>query len=249
MRVANGTDPLPSDPPPPPPPPPATELFNGVTVSNISVGANGELKYQLVVPNGASNLLFAMYGGTGDADVYVRYGAPPTNSTFDCRPFSFGNNENCFFPAPRAGVWYVTISRWSGPMVPASDRMPSVRVQAGSPLKATEKSVPSTSAAETGVVPSVSNTRAVTWVGAASQVPPDAPFGNQFAGFGDELGVGMELHFDAHWGFARDDIQGELGSLLIAQRPLGVQFLKGVLLQAEGLHFFGWQVIPEEAGA
>jgi len=113
VRVANGTDPLPSDPPPPPPPPPATELFNGVTVSNISVGANGELKYQLVVPNGASNLLFAMYGGTGDADVYVRYGAPPTSSTFDCRPFSFGNNENCFFPAPRAGVWYVTIRGFS----------------------------------------------------------------------------------------------------------------------------------------
>ncbi|MFD0726556.1 S8 family peptidase [Lysobacter brunescens] len=113
VRVANGTDPLPSDPPPPPPPPPATELFNGVTVSNLSVGANGELKYQLVVPNGASNLLFAMYGGTGDADVYVRYGAPPTNSAFDCRPFSFGNNENCFFPAPRAGVWYVTIKGFS----------------------------------------------------------------------------------------------------------------------------------------
>ncbi len=113
VRVANGTDPLPSDPPPPPPPPPATELFNGVTVSNLSVGANGELKYQLVVPNGASNLLFAMYGGTGDADVYVRYGAPPTNSAFDCRPFSFGNNENCFFPAPRAGIWYVTIKGFS----------------------------------------------------------------------------------------------------------------------------------------
>jgi serine protease len=113
VRVANGTDPLPSDPPPPPPPPPATELFNGVTVTGISVGASGELKYQLVVPNGASNLLFAMYGGTGDADIYVKYGTPPTSSSFDCRPFSAGNNENCFFPAPRAGVWYVTVRGFS----------------------------------------------------------------------------------------------------------------------------------------
>jgi serine protease len=111
--VANGTDPLPSDPPPPPPPPPATELFNGVTVTGISVGASGELKYQLVVPNGASNLLFAMYGGTGDADIYVKYGTPPTSSSFDCRPFSAGNGENCFFPAPRAGVWYVTVRGFS----------------------------------------------------------------------------------------------------------------------------------------
>ena len=44
VRVANGTDPLPSDPPGPPPPPPATELFNGVTVTGITVGANGEVK-------------------------------------------------------------------------------------------------------------------------------------------------------------------------------------------------------------
>jgi serine protease len=113
VRVANGTDPLPADPPPPPPPPPATELFNGVTLSGLEVLRNDTIRYKLIVPNGASNLLFAMYGGTGDADIYVRYGAEPTNTAFDCRPFSFGNNENCFFPAPRAGVWYVYIRGFS----------------------------------------------------------------------------------------------------------------------------------------
>lgn len=113
VRVANGTDPLPSDPPGPPPPPPATELANGITVTGITVGTNGEVKYQLVVPNGATNLLFAMYGGTGDADMYIKYGAPPTNTSYDCRPYAFGNTENCFFPAPRAGVWYVTLKGYS----------------------------------------------------------------------------------------------------------------------------------------
>ncbi len=113
VRVANGTDPLPADPPTPPPPPPATELFNGVTLAGLEVLRNDTIRYKLIVPNGASNLLFAMYGGTGDADIYVRYGAEPTNTTFDCRPFSFGNNETCFFPAPRAGVWYVNIRGFS----------------------------------------------------------------------------------------------------------------------------------------
>lgn len=113
VRVANGSTPLPADPPPPPPPPPATELTNGVTVTNITVGANGEIKYQLTVPNGATNLLFAMYGGTGDADIYVKRGTPPTNSSYDCRPFSFGNNETCFFPAPASGIWYVTVKGFS----------------------------------------------------------------------------------------------------------------------------------------
>jgi serine protease len=113
VRVANGTDPLPSDPPPPPPPPPATELTNGVTVTGITVGASGEIKYQLTVPNGATNLLFALYGGTGDADIYVKRGTPPTSTSYDCRPFSFGNNETCFFPAPASGVWYVTVRGFS----------------------------------------------------------------------------------------------------------------------------------------
>jgi serine protease len=110
VRVANGTDPLPADPPPPPPPPPATELFNGVTITGLEVLEDGTLRYQLVVPNGASNLLFAMFDGTGDADIYVRYGTPPTNTAFDCRPFRFGNNETCFFPRPQSGVWYVNIN-------------------------------------------------------------------------------------------------------------------------------------------
>lgn len=113
VLVANGTNPLPSDPPPPPPPPPAIELQNGVTLTGINVLANGIISYELHVPNGATNLLFAMYGGTGDADIYVKYGTPPTNTSYNCRPFSFGNNETCFFPAPAAGVWYVNVKGFS----------------------------------------------------------------------------------------------------------------------------------------
>jgi serine protease len=96
-----------------PEPPPATELQNGVTVTGIEVLANDTVRYQLLVPNGASNLLFAMYGGTGDADMYVRRAAEPTTTAYDCRPFSAGNNENCFFPAPQGGTWYVTIRGFS----------------------------------------------------------------------------------------------------------------------------------------
>ena len=113
VLVANGTNPLPADPPPPPPPPPATEIFNGDTITPIDVPRNEFIKYELVVPNGATNLLFATYGGTGDADMYVRYGNEPTTTAYDCRPFSFGNNETCFFPAPRSGKWYVYLRGFS----------------------------------------------------------------------------------------------------------------------------------------
>ena len=43
----------------------------------------------------------------------MKRGTPPTNTSFDCRPFSFGNNETCFFPAPASGVWYVTVKGFS----------------------------------------------------------------------------------------------------------------------------------------
>lgn len=113
VLVANGTNPLPADPPPAPPPPPATELQNGVAVTGISVAAGAWVRYQIEVPNGASHLLLATYGGTGDADLYVRRAAEPTTSLYDCRPFRFGNDETCFFPAPQSGTWYVYVRGFS----------------------------------------------------------------------------------------------------------------------------------------
>lgn len=113
VAVASGAEPLPPNPPGPPPPPPATEIFNGQTIAPIDVPRNEWVRYELIVPNGGTNLLFAMYGGTGDADIYVRYGNEPTTTAFDCRPFRFGNDETCFFPAPRAGKWYVYLRGFS----------------------------------------------------------------------------------------------------------------------------------------
>lgn len=38
--------------------------------------------------------------GTGDVDLYVRRGAKPTLSTFDCRPYATGSSETCSFTGP-----------------------------------------------------------------------------------------------------------------------------------------------------
>ena len=84
-----------------------------VAVTGISVAAGAWVRYQIEVPNGASHLLLATYGGTGDADLYVRRAAEPTTSLYDCRPFRFGNDETCFFPAPQSGTWYVYVRGFS----------------------------------------------------------------------------------------------------------------------------------------
>ena len=88
-------------------------LQNGVPVSGLSGAASSTRTYTLNVPTGASNLQFALSGGTGDADLYVRRGAAPTTSAYDCRPYQTGNNETCSFAAPQAGTWYVTVRGYS----------------------------------------------------------------------------------------------------------------------------------------
>ena len=86
-----------------------SELQNGVAVSNLSGAAGAELRYTMNVPAGASNLQFQISGGSGDADLYVRFGSAPTTSTYDCRPYLNGNNETCSIPAPQAGTYHVML--------------------------------------------------------------------------------------------------------------------------------------------
>ncbi len=97
---------------PPPPPPPPGELANGVPVSNLSASTGNDLIYTMNVPAGATNIKFEMSGGSGDADLYTRFGAAPTDSAYDCRPYSSGNNETCTGSAT-GGTYYVRIKAYS----------------------------------------------------------------------------------------------------------------------------------------
>ena len=81
--------------------------------TNLS-GSSGSWKnYTVDVPSCATNLTVRINGGTGDADLYVRYGSNPTTSTYDCRPWLNGNNETCNFSNPAAGTWYIRIRGYS----------------------------------------------------------------------------------------------------------------------------------------
>jgi hypothetical protein len=72
-------------------------------VTNISGATGSQQFWVLDVPAGKDTLVFTTSGGSGDADLYVRRGAQPTTSLFDCRPFVNGNSETCTFNAPAAG--------------------------------------------------------------------------------------------------------------------------------------------------
>jgi len=89
--------------------PTGSVLSKGVAVTNLSAATSSALSYTMVVPAGASNLSFTTSGGSGDADLYVKFGSAPTDSSYDCRPYQGGNAETCSFSAPAAGTWYVRV--------------------------------------------------------------------------------------------------------------------------------------------
>lgn len=88
-------------------------INNNETRSNLSGAANSETRFELAVPANASNLTIATSGGTGDLDLYVNQGTPPTTSNYTCRPYASGNNENCNFATPVAGTWHIMLRGYS----------------------------------------------------------------------------------------------------------------------------------------
>lgn len=90
-----------------------SELQNGVAVTNLSAATGSELRYTLNVPAGATSLQFQISGGSGDADLYVRFGSAPTTTTFDCRPYLSGNTETCTIAAPQTGTYHVMLRAYS----------------------------------------------------------------------------------------------------------------------------------------
>ena len=106
-ELAKGSTGSNPDPDPDPDPPGNNELENGVPETDLSASQGDDIMYTMEVPAGASNISFAISGGTGDADLYVRKGAAPTDSTYDCRPYKNGNNESC--SGNGGGTYYVRV--------------------------------------------------------------------------------------------------------------------------------------------
>jgi hypothetical protein len=85
-------------------------LTKGVAQGNLS-GAVGSWSciYKMTVPSGAVGLTFKTAGGTGDADLYVRYSLTPDAASYDCRSMGVTTEDQCTVPSPQAGTYYVRL--------------------------------------------------------------------------------------------------------------------------------------------
>jgi serine protease len=65
-----------------------------------SVASGQNIYYPAFSVKAGTVFTAAMSGGTGDADLYVRWSAQPTTSTYNCRPYKTGNAETCSLTVP-----------------------------------------------------------------------------------------------------------------------------------------------------
>ena len=79
------------------------------SASNLSAARNSWLRYTVEVPAGMSTLTVNIAGGSGDADLYLRFGSQPSTSSYTCRPYLNGNTESCTINNPQAGTWHIGI--------------------------------------------------------------------------------------------------------------------------------------------
>lgn len=84
-------------------------LENDKPVSNISGAQDSEKFYKINVPAGQVRLEIATSGGTGDVDVYVKYGQKPTKNSYDYKSDKESNNENVTKDNPASGDWYILL--------------------------------------------------------------------------------------------------------------------------------------------
>ncbi|MCX7552566.1 endonuclease [Marinicella sp. S1101] len=88
-------------------------LSNGVSKTGLTGSTSNQKFYTFEVPAGANSLNFAISGGSGDADLYVKFGSQPTTSSYDCRPWLNGNNETCTISNIQAGTYHVMVRAYA----------------------------------------------------------------------------------------------------------------------------------------
>ena len=84
----------------------------GGTVNDVSATAGNWAHYTIDVPAGMASFTVTSSGGTGDADLFVKFGSRATTSSYDCRPYKNGNAETCTFSNPQAGTWHLSLNAY-----------------------------------------------------------------------------------------------------------------------------------------
>lgn len=85
------------------------EVFSGDMISPLSGETHSERHFQINVPPRQSTLEIMTFGGTGDLDLFVRFGHPASRRNSDYFSQGLSNDERIVINEPQEGVWYIMI--------------------------------------------------------------------------------------------------------------------------------------------
>ena len=92
---------------------PLQTLVHNTPVANLAGARSSVANFRFAVPAGMGSVAITLSGGSGDADLYVKYGQLATTSVYDQRPYLGGNTETVTIPTPRAGDYFVMLHGYS----------------------------------------------------------------------------------------------------------------------------------------
>jgi len=90
------------------PPPPVAKEY----AAQGDLKKNEKKSYVVEVGEGARNIVITMIG-TGDADLYTKFGTAPTTSKYTCRPYKNGSEETCKHTKATAGTLQIMVNGYS----------------------------------------------------------------------------------------------------------------------------------------
>jgi len=86
----------------------------GATTQKTGTVKKGEWSHQGSFPVVAGQKAKVVMGGTGDADLFVKFGAQPTDAAYDCRPYEGGSAELCEVTVPAdATAMFVSVNGYA----------------------------------------------------------------------------------------------------------------------------------------
>jgi serine protease len=88
-------------------------LGNDAPITGISGVIGQQFLYSLAVPAMASGLTFTTSGDSGDVDLYVKFGSPPTTTDFDCASTTPTAAETCSISPAQVGIYYILLNAYS----------------------------------------------------------------------------------------------------------------------------------------
>ena len=110
--------------------------IEGGQVLDDLAGTSGSVQsFVYDVPEGSGRVTIQISGGTGDVDLGVRLGAPPTGNEYDCYQSGSGPEKTCVIENPQAGTYFISlvgVTDFSGVTLEATtDALPGYTCSAG----------------------------------------------------------------------------------------------------------------------